>query len=575
MTKNASFSSRFSRLGFLALTCAWLAYDHYRPWVNFHSEFLAFAGLAGLWVGLLREFSSAPAPASSSAPSTSIAIPRISLWIGILAIVPWLQHAFGMTVFAGDAFIASFYIAGCALAIGVGYAGSRAWIHSVWIAALVSAAIGLAQWFHVEGIVFGMFAVAVESGDRAMGNMGQANQLASLLLMGIVALLYALECGIVRYGVAGIAIGFISVVLILTQSRSGMVGALFAAVWLMLKTPHRAIIGLWLVCFVLGTWALPYLSDELRGVGVRGLHATAPISQRWDLWQQMLHAIAESPWFGYGWNQTPAAQAGGALGHPHAIVGGYAHNGVLDLLAWNGIPLGLLLCGAIGYWFISRLRRCHSLHAIYAMASLGVLAIHSLLEYPFAYAYFLITAGLLIGMIEADMSSSSSSPSSPSSPSSSFLFRLPQRGMKGILAVLIPLGLFSGYEYVQIEEDFRVVRYSAMNIHDYADPSYQAPKVVLLTQLGAWLEAKRITVTPTLSGQNTELLGATARRFADDALWCNYAKALALNHNPAASDSVHSELRIIHALFGEHSYRMCFSQLSNLAIQQLPPTTNH
>lgn len=548
MTKNPSFSSassRFSSFGLFALTCAWLAYDHYRPWINFHSEFLAFVGLAALWMGLVRP----------SQKSLSSSIPVVSVWIAALALLPWLQYAIGVTVFGGDALLSSCYILGLALAVGAGYVGSRIWIHSLWIAAIGSSIIGLAQWLNLEGAIFGMYAVAVEKGDRAMGNLGQANQLASLLLMGIAALAYTLtlERRWVRGWSASLGIVLMTVVLVLTQSRSGMVGALLAAAWLWMRTPnrhHRKAIGLWLGFFIMGVLALPYVSEWLRGTTVRGLQATAPISQRLDLWQQIAYAITQSPWLGYGWNQTPTAQAAGAIAHPHAILGGYAHNFVLDMLAWNGIPLGLLLCGAIGYWFISRLHRCRNVEAVYAMAGLLPFAVHSLLEYPFAYAYFLVAVGLLIGVIEAEIQPST-------------IVAIPLRWMQGVWALLIPLGVFIGYEYVRIEEDFRVVRYSAMNMADYASADYQPPTIRMLSQLDALLQSRRITVSTTMPEKNVQLLGAAALRFSDEVAWCQYAQALALKGR--IPESRH-QLDTIRALFGENYYAVCYPKLQRLQL---------
>ena len=477
-------------------------------------------------------------------------LPHTSLWVVGIAFIPWLQYAGGIVVFGGDAWMASLYLLGFALAMGAGYAGSRAWLHSLWIAALVSTAIGITQWLHVEDLIFGGFAVAVEQGDRAMGNVGQANHFATLLLIGILALFYALERGVLRRGVLFVCIAFLTLGVILSQSRSGMLGAVVAAVWLMVRLPSRKntlFIGGWLLIFTIATLMLPAVSETLRGASVRGLQTSAPISQRWDLWQQIGHAIVQSPWWGYGWNQTPSAQAAGALAHPDAIIGAYAHNGAIDLLAWNGIPLGVLICAMVAYWFISRLRQARTPHAVGAMAGLLVIVIHSLLEYPFAYAYFVVVIGLLAGVVEAEIQSPT--------------LALPRRAVAAGLAVLIPLGLWTAYEYVRIEEDFRVVRYRAMGITDYAPPDYQLSHPIFLSQLDALLQSHSMVIRPTLPEHDVQLLATTARRFADDRVWCRYTQALALKKRSA---EVRRELDTIRALFGENSYQTCTSQLRRL-----------
>ena len=86
------------------------------------------------------------------------------------------------------------------------------------------------------------------------------------------------------------------------------------------------------------------------------------------MWQQVGYAVAQSPWLGYGWNQTPTAHAAGAIAFPGSVPYNYAHNFVMDMLAWNGLPLGLLLCSAITWWFFTRIRTSVRLDAVHAMA---------------------------------------------------------------------------------------------------------------------------------------------------------------------------------------------------------------
>jgi hypothetical protein len=90
------------------------------------------------------------------------------------------------------------------------------------------------------------------------------------------------------------------------------------------------------------------------------------------------------------------AYAVGAVAFPGAQPYTYAHNIILDLMVWCGIPTGILLTGIMVYWLVSRLRALNRPDAIFVMAGLIPIAFHSLLEYPFAYAYFLIAAGLMV-----------------------------------------------------------------------------------------------------------------------------------------------------------------------------------
>ena len=184
---SAAFFMSALRLQFFGLVCfslSWLAYDHYRPWVNFHAESLAVAGVLILALGLLTQ------------SRQVLSAPKICLWIFLAAMLPWFQFVLGISLFAGDALIVSLYLCATAAAVWVGFeladansTGNKLGVDALMFAlaavAIVSAGIGIAQWFGVTEPL-GMYVLHNDSGDRAMGNLGQANQFATLLLMGMV-----------------------------------------------------------------------------------------------------------------------------------------------------------------------------------------------------------------------------------------------------------------------------------------------------------------------------------------------------------------------------------------------------
>jgi hypothetical protein len=81
-----------------------------------------------------------------------------------------------------------------------------------------------------------------------------------------------------------------------------------------------------------------------------------------------------------------------------------AHNLVLDLMVWNGAPLGLLLSIGIAWWVVTRTTQCKTTSQAAALAGLIALLAHSMVELPLQYAYFLMPAGLLVGLVEAHTS---------------------------------------------------------------------------------------------------------------------------------------------------------------------------
>lgn len=539
--------SRYSHaLGLLAFGLAWLAYDHYRPWVNFHSEALA---LAGVWLLVLSR--------SLHTRAGPLVAPPFTGWLVLLALLPWAQFALGISLFAGDALLALLYLCGLSAAICLGYSYAIASLdkdsalapvfYVVWMVALVSAAIGLLQWLSLQEFL-AMYVVQTDAGDRAMGNLGQPNQLATLLLMGMAALAWTFEQR--RIGRTGLIVGitFLSTVLVLTQSRAGMLSALVAGIFLILKNRAKArrvtpaSIVVWLAAYGLVVQLLPLIHDILLLSDARSV--SFGDNARITIWKQMLSGISQAPWVGYGWNQTPTAHAAGSIAVPYSMTYTNAHNAVLDIVAWVGIPLGLLLTGACLYWFLSRMFAIKETHAVYAMACLLPIAVHSMVEYPFAYAYFLLAAGLMVGVVEGARPARKS-------------MELRRLWVGGLLALWGVLGSYLIYEYLLIEEDFRVVRFENLRI-GRTPAEYQVPDVWMLSHMGSMLKAARQQALPDMSSEDLENLRKASLRFPYGSLALRNALALGLNGD--ASGATH-QMAVIRGMYGNYYYQAAVSVL--------------
>ena len=550
------FRSLAHAFGIICLTFSWLSYDHYRPWVNFHAEATAFLGIGLLVASRLWGSASSLADA-----------PRLVYWVFGVALLPWLQYLFNVSLFAGDALIASFYLIGLAQAIWLGrsYAtasegqnGALASIfHTIWIAALASAAIGLLQWLSLQEVL-AMYAVQTDAGDRAMGNMGQPNQLATLLLMGIAAMVWTFESK--RIGWVGLAFGvaFMSMVLVLTQSRAGVLSAVVMAIFLCWKNyvmPSRLAVKYvagWLLAFSAAVQLLPLVHELLLMTDPRSMNVVVD-NARITIWQQMLSGIAQAPWFGYGWNQTPTAHSAGSLFVPGSMTYTNAHNVVLDLLAWNGVPLGLLLTGACGFWFVSRAHRINEVAAIYGMAVLVPITVHSMVEYPFAYSYFLLAAGLMIGIVEGLHIGGQT-----------FKFNLRLAGLA--LALWSSIGTYVTYEYLLVEEDFRIVRFENLRIGQ-TPPEYRAPDIWMLSQMSAMLTAARQQALPKMTADEIENLRKASLRFPYGSLSLRYALALGLNGDPVSATR---QMAIVKGMYGDFYYQSAVNTLRELQNEKYP-----
>lgn len=558
--------TRIRALGALFFLCGWLAYDHYEPWVNFHSEALSLCGLGLL---ALAEYLRKQTIPIGKTPLLPIAL------IGAVVCFVWLQWVFGIGIFAGDAWLISLYLSGFWLAITLGYRYATGgmpdrdlkWVFApLVVAALLSASIGLLQWLGQEAML-GMYAVDANIGDRPMGNLGQPNQLATLLLMGIVSLAWAFARGLGGRLVCTVSIGFLTLVLALTQSRAGMLSAITVSLFLAWKARARSgrvapkYFLLWLLGYGSMLLFVPVLSDLLQLGGGRDSQSLFITSDRYAIWGQALAAIAQSPWFGYGWSQTPAAQAVGSMVVPGAAIFTFSHNIVLDLMLWNGIPMGLLIVGLCAGWLLLRLRSTFQTHAVYAMAALLPVLVHSMVEYPFAYSYFLVAAGLMVGVVEAAYPRGK-------------VTELPRKWVALGLGVWFCVGIAMVYEYFLVEADYRLVRLVNQEL-ELAPPDFQPPTIRMLTQLGALLAAMRVHPAPNMPPTDIETMRLVLQRFANREVHLNYILALGLNGNTIEAIR---QLAILHAMYGNRSYKVAQFVLRNwqknypqLALVQVSP----
>ena len=548
-------------MSLLFFTAAWLLPNHYPPWANFHSEFLTFLGLGFLALMLLKHL------------QENVVVPGIAVAALALAVIPWVQHVANLVFYLGDAYISSFYCVGLAVAIAVGYVYSSLrvetanglWLlpaHFLLIAALVSGLLAILQWLSLTDS-FAVFVTPSDIGDRAMANLGQPNQLGTLLLMGLVALVLMFELRKVSQLLLVLGSVFLTWGIVLTDSRTAILSALVMSGFLLYKIrvcyvsdkPLRLQnlhILLWLIMFCLATVSLPWVNSTLLLDGERNIGFLQG-NGRAAIWLQTLYAIYESPWLGYGWNQTPAAQAVGALHSPGELAFTNAHNIVLDLLAWVGLPLGLLITVGFVYWLFARIKAAQSTQAIYAMAMLLPFLVHSLLEFPFAYAYFLLTAGLLIGIIEADCPMKTT-------------YGVSRRMAGVVLAVLAGIGGYSAYEYLFIEEDYRVARFENLRVGT-TPADYTQPPILIHTQLAALMTVLRQPAVRSMNRMQMEQLRKVSLRFGMRPLVFRYAVALGLNGEPAAADR---QMQVFLGMFGEQAYQSFKTEMRNLQAEKYP-----
>ena len=282
------------------------------------------------------------------------------------------------------------------------------------VAGLLSSAIGIVQ----------VFAPSWPDGDwvartyivgRAVGNMRQPNHLSSLLVWAVIAAVWLGEAGVIkRWASTALTLLFIFVI-VLSASRTGTVSIGLLAVWALLdrrlSRPARALLLLAPVAYAVfwfGTSAWADYSHHVFGGETRFSTKGDISSSRWGIWANTLALIRMHPWAGVGfgefnfaWTLTPFP------GRPVAFFD-HTHNLVLQLAVELGLPLAALVLGLLGWALYAALqkalrarddadpRQAPLRRAAFMMVLLILL--HSLLEYPLWYAYFLLPAAFAFGL---------------------------------------------------------------------------------------------------------------------------------------------------------------------------------
>lgn len=496
---------------------AWLIPDHYLPWTAFHSDLAAALGLGAMVVGVLRwrlyRWRLSPAAWATF----------------LLALVPVAQVLTGHIHFAGDGWMAALYLTGFGLAVA---AGQQAQAHDsksieplIWVmvvAGLVSAGLAAAQWLRVDSS--GVPMMRLVQGARPYANLGQPNQLATILMLALVSavLLYQWR----RLG-TGVLAGLLAVLLLgvaLTGSRTGWIEMVGMTVWVLafrnrsgLRLTRAGMAALAMTLMVMVA-VLPLLSEWLLVAGPHTVQVR-PVGARPIHWAAIVDAISREPWFGYGWNQVSVAVSRVALDHPapHEMIE-HSHNLVLDLMVWNGVPLALVVVLCIGAWIWHHGVRSRDATSTLLVAMVGVTLVHAMFEFPLEYAYLLLPVGFIIGVLEAIR---------PLGPT----LAVPRWAMAGVAVVASAMTAWVALEYLEVEEASRALRFQAAGIGP-PDVSTQTANLRLLTQQQAYLQFAR---TQARRGMHDDQLGEMQRvseRFGHAPVLFRFALANALNGRP-------------------------------------------
>lgn len=504
----------------IGLVFAYLAPNHYPPWASFHADAVAALALMPVLIWALYQRGE---------------VPSLTAGALLLALVPLLQLSVGHISFAGDAIIACLYITGFALAV---FCGARIASSSnqgagnslvslvplqaaMVLAGLLSTAVALHQWLNLG--LLAIFIVELPAGYRPFANLAQPNQLATLLMLGLAGIAFLYEARMVRASLGMVVALILSFGLAMTQSRTALLG--LAVIWVAyLVLRKRAALRMKPVALALPTllflgsvWAWPLINDFLLLVDGGSMGERMGQNLRLTLWSSMMDAVSRSPWTGYGWNQVGLAQQVTALDHPATHYWfESSHNIVLDLALWAGLPVAILATCGMLFWFIRRVMACRDPLSWSLLVGISVVFCHAMVEYPLAYAYFLLPIGLFLGALHASTDKGSRR-----------LWSVPR--LVPVLVGFAAMAVFAKVvvEYLELEEEWRNVRMERSFVG--GAPAAPARNILLLTQLKARAQFARMNPVVGMPPDQLEFMRRVAARYPTVTFMLPYARAAALN----------------------------------------------
>lgn len=459
-------------------------------------------------------------------------VPISGLSVLAVSVLPLAQQLFGLIPLIGPAWVAFSYLLGLALAIFVGQRWEQqspaqlgdGLFLAIGIAAMASVGLQLHQWLQLDLMEIWLMGNGY---GRPFANFGQPNQLGTLLLWGILALAWGALRAQIRPCVMVVATVFLLFGLALTASRTAWVGVglLVLAAWYWRKLwPWRStpwVATALAISFFIFAWTIPILTIGLQLSSAEGeIEALARISSnvRPQIWILFMDAIRQSPWFGYGWNQVIAAQLAVAIDRPPlGSLFGSAHNLLLDLLLWCGIPLGLAIISFGALWLWRRFRTISDSASAVLFLLIVVVGNHAMLEYPLQYAYFLFPTGLVVGSLDARLRG-----------------RMLAFGHRWLLvfiwmasAVLLSLLV---RDYSRVETSYQLLRFEWAKIP--LAGARQPPEVLLLDHLGAAIANARFEPTDRMSLEQLDRMRHVASLYPSAGVIHKLAAALAWNKQP-------------------------------------------
>jgi len=310
--------------------------------------------------------------------------------------------------------------------------GSREF--AIWLAraiivgGLIQSLIGLAQLTNTANAL-GLFYDSEHPTTNIFGHIGQRNQYAHYLMWSVVSGVYLFAVDRMARGWLALLVVWLGVMLAYAASRTTLLYLLALSVlglvwnWRMRSEESRRLMwAMLLSCVVIfaAQFALPYINHLVSLIthaqvsnasGVQRLAANGDDmgSRRLSEMGKAWLSFKSHPLWGVGWSQF-AAESVRLQPLPQFASAGFnsglftnCHNLILQLLVEMGLPMTVLVVGGFAWVIWPFFAEKAAAEGMLALGCMAVTLIHSMLEYPLWYLYFLAMLVVFASMSPARM----------------------------------------------------------------------------------------------------------------------------------------------------------------------------
>jgi O-antigen ligase len=409
------------RLAYISLALAglmfafpFLHYRHENPLTTFDQEWWsAMLGVLALLMLALRDLWQQPE------------IPRIVQFPLALIVIVLLQVAPGKMAYFDQALLYILYLLFAALMMWLGARLRDSFgieklavvlSISLLVGAELSALIGVLQHYQWHTPLDAV--VVMQISPSVYGNLAQPNHFADYIALGLTSLGLLFQQRKLKSGYVILLAIPLLFGLALSGSRSSWLYVLLMvglAWWWARRDVTMKPLLRYAVLLVAGFAAMNLIAqmsfmfgadsgtDTVQRIIANTGSGDTRGSIRLYLWHEAVLIFMQSPWLGVGFGQfawhhfelLPSLRASNITG-----LYNNAHNLIFQLAAETGIAGLLALFASMGVWLYGLRRVAPGAAHWWGYTALGVLAIHSLLEYPLWYAYFLAVAAVLLGAFD-------------------------------------------------------------------------------------------------------------------------------------------------------------------------------